>query len=95
MLHKAEHPQQRSEDMAKHFTAKLGRVLTAANVRQLLHRGLETLNDLLVGEVARSLTNHHGDAVNADQVEEELLNLNLLDKHRRDAVNRFRRQRER
>ena len=89
LLYKARYPQVRSEAMAQHFTVELGRQFSAANVRQLLHRGQELLNDLLIEEVARSLRQGHND-VSADQIEEELIQLGLFDKHRREALERYR-----
>jgi RNA polymerase sigma factor (sigma-70 family) len=90
LLYKAQNPQVRSDAMAQHFTAKLGKPFTAANVRQLLHRGQELLSDLLVEEVVCSLREQGGDAVSADRIEEELIHLQLFDKSRRDALERYR-----
>jgi RNA polymerase sigma-70 factor (ECF subfamily) len=90
MLYKAENPQSRSKQVAEHFTQKWYKPISEANVRQLLHRGQELLNDLLLQEVARSLETRLDSAVTADQVEEELLELRLLDDHRRAALARLR-----
>lgn len=89
LLYKAQQPQVRSEAMAQHFTQTLGRPMSAANVRQLLHRGQELLNDLLIVEVARTLRQEH-ETVTVERIEEELLQLQLLDKPRKDALARFR-----
>jgi RNA polymerase sigma-70 factor (ECF subfamily) len=90
LLYKAQNPQVRSEAMAQHFTTVLGKPMSAANIRQLLHRGQELLSDLLVEEVARSLRDGENATVSAERVEEELINLQLFDKFRRDALDRYR-----
>jgi RNA polymerase sigma-70 factor (ECF subfamily) len=90
LLYKAQNPQARSEAMAQHFSAKLGKPFSADNIRKLLQRGHELLNDMLIEEVAHSLRRSPGDRVDADRVEEEMINLQLLDKGRRDALERFR-----
>lgn len=92
LLFKAQNPGVRSEEMARRFSGELDRPLTAANVRQILHRGHDLLNDLLVQEVARSLERRLGEEVDADRIEEELLDLELLDKPRKDALVRYRRK---
>jgi len=79
-----------SLDMSQLFSKRLGRALSADNVRKLLQRGQEMLGELLVDEVARSLRENEGDIVSAEQVEEELIDLKLLDTHRRKALERFR-----
>jgi DNA-directed RNA polymerase specialized sigma24 family protein len=71
---RADHPEMRSPQMAEHFTAKLGRPFTPAGVRQALHRAREKFADLLVDEVTHSLGN-----ATAEELEEELVDLGLLD----------------
>jgi len=39
LLYKAQNPKARSDDLAQYFTEKLARPISAANVRQLVHRG--------------------------------------------------------
>jgi RNA polymerase sigma-70 factor (ECF subfamily) len=90
LLYKGQNPGSRSEQIAAHFSKELGKPLTAANVRQLLHRGQELLSDLLVEEVARSLRQKLGAAASIDQVEEELIALGLLDTFRKKALERRR-----
>ena len=90
MLFKAEKPETRSRQIAEHFSKLWGKPLTESNVRQILHRGQEFLNDLLLEEVARSLEERLESAVTADHVETELLDLKLLDDPRRAALERFR-----
>jgi RNA polymerase sigma-70 factor (ECF subfamily) len=90
MLYKAEHPEERSRQIAEHFAAEWGKPLSEANVRQILHRGQELLNDLLLEEVARSLEKRLDTSVGAKEVEEELIELKLLNDQRRAALERFR-----
>jgi RNA polymerase sigma-70 factor (ECF subfamily) len=90
LLYKAQNPAVRSEAMAKHFAAQLGKPFSAENVRKLLQRGQEMLSDLLVEEVARSLRSQADEVVSAERIEEELIHLQLLDKYRRAALDRYR-----
>ena len=90
MLFKAENPQIRSRQVAEHFSKLWDKPLSEENVRQILGRGQKLLSDLLLEEVARSLETRLESAVTADQVAEELLDLQLLDDQRRAALERFR-----
>jgi RNA polymerase sigma-70 factor (ECF subfamily) len=90
LLYKAQNPQVRSEGMAQHFSAKLQKPYGAENIRKLLQRGHELLNDLLIEEVERSLREDPSQTVDANRIEEEMLDLQLLDKPRRDALDRYR-----
>ena len=63
----------RSAQLAEAVSAKLKRVITADNLRQLLHRARKRFAEFLVDEVARSL-----DTTEPDQVVEELIALGLL-----------------
>ncbi|MBI1832104.1 MAG: sigma-70 family RNA polymerase sigma factor [Planctomycetes bacterium] len=90
LLYKAQNPKVRSEAMARHFTGVLGQPFTADNIRKLLQRGHELLNDLLVEEVARSLKGEPGQIVDADRIEEEMVELQLMDTPRRAALERYR-----
>jgi RNA polymerase sigma-70 factor (ECF subfamily) len=60
--------------MAQRLTEQMGRPLTAAGVRQGLHRAREKFADLLLDEVAQSL-----DSPTIDNIEQELIELELLD----------------
>jgi RNA polymerase sigma-70 factor (ECF subfamily) len=70
---RVEHPDLPSPQIAQQLGARLGRPLSAAAVRQLLHRARERFAELLVEETRHSL----GDAAR-DRLEEELAELNLL-----------------
>lgn len=70
---RAEHPEIRSAAMAEQLSARLGKSLTAAGVRQTLHRARERFAELLVEEVARSLQ-----TADTDSIEQELIDLDLL-----------------
>lgn len=66
-------PDLRSPQLAEELSAALGKRLTAAGVRQLLHRSREKFAAALVEETRRSL----GPAT-PEQLDEELAELNLL-----------------
>jgi RNA polymerase sigma-70 factor (ECF subfamily) len=75
VLHfRAEHPQLRSALMAEQLTGALGRPVTAAWVRQTLHRARDKFAHLLVTAVQQTL-----DRPTAAQLEEELVDLGLLE----------------
>jgi RNA polymerase sigma-70 factor (ECF subfamily) len=79
---RAEHPDLSSAQMAADLSTTLGRPLTAASVRQTLHRARERFANLLLQEVAQSL--HEP---TPEDLEEELLELGLLE-HCRPALQR-------
>jgi RNA polymerase sigma factor (sigma-70 family) len=70
---RAEHPEVRSAQMAEQLSARLGKPLTAAGVRQTLHRARDRYADLLLDEVARSL-----ERPGPEELADELVELNLL-----------------
>src|SRR5262249_41119310 len=71
---RADHPELRSPQMAERLAAPLGRSLTPAGVRQILHRARERFAELLLDEVVHALDNPTPEAL-----EEELIDLALLD----------------
>lgn len=73
LMYRRDHPDERSEAMAEKLSSQLGKLLTAAAVRQLLHRARERFADLLLDQVMHSLTQPSLDALY-----EELRELNLL-----------------
>ncbi len=77
-----EHEDLSSEAMAEMLSTQLGRPLTAAGVRQILHRARERFAGLLLEEVKQSL----GPSA-CDHLEEELAELELL-KYCRNALGR-------
>jgi RNA polymerase sigma factor (sigma-70 family) len=79
---RAQCPDLSSAEMAEQLGAKIGKRLTAAGVRQTLHRAREKFADLLLDEVAHSL-----DKPTVEQIEQELDDLGLLE-HCRPALNR-------
>ncbi len=83
---RADHPDAGSAEMAEQIGTRLGRPLTVAGVRQMLHRARDRYMDLLVAEVVQTL-----DAPTAEQVEQELIDLGLLE-FCRPALNRLRRR---
>jgi RNA polymerase sigma-70 factor (ECF subfamily) len=72
LKYRARHTDTSSADMAEVLTKQLGKPLTAANVRQTIHRAREKFGELLIDEVAQSLGTS-----DLDQVEQELLDLGL------------------
>jgi RNA polymerase sigma-70 factor (ECF subfamily) len=70
---RVEHPDLRSPQMAEQLSALLGKPMTAAGVRQLLHRSRERFAEALIEETRHSL----GPATQ-EQLEEELAEFNLL-----------------
>ncbi len=79
---RAEHPDLSSAAMAEQLSARMGKPLTAAGVRQTLHRAREKFASLLLDAVAQSL-----EQPTQDQLEQELLELQLLE-HCRPALQR-------
>jgi RNA polymerase sigma-70 factor (ECF subfamily) len=79
---RAEHPVLSSAAMAEQLASQMGKPLTAAGVRQTLHRAREKFASLLLDEVAQSLEHP-----TTDQLEQELLELQLLE-HCRPALQR-------
>lgn len=69
---RVEHPDVRSPELAEIVSGVLKKPMKAGAVRVLLHRARETFGDLLIDEVAHSLTNATPDAV-----EQELIDLDL------------------
>jgi RNA polymerase sigma-70 factor (ECF subfamily) len=83
---RAEHPELSSDAMAEQLSATLGKPLTAAGVRQTLHRAREKFADLVLEEVLYSLA-----TPTVEQLEEELTELGLLD-YCRPALERMKKK---
>jgi RNA polymerase sigma factor (sigma-70 family) len=79
---RADSPDLSSTEMAETISSRLGRTITSANLRQLLHRARERFAELLFDEVTQSL-----EGASDEQVEEELAELNLL-KYCQDVLDR-------
>ena len=79
---RVEAPDLPSAEMAARLSARLGRPLTAAGVRQTLHRARERFADLLLDETRQSLG-----ASDREHLEEELADLNFL-KYCRSSLQR-------
>jgi hypothetical protein len=74
-----DHPELHSPDLAAQLGAQLGKPLTAASVRVLIHRAREMFAERLFDLVLNSVD---GDALAGDSLaaaEQELIELNLLD----------------
>jgi RNA polymerase sigma factor (sigma-70 family) len=70
---RVDHAQMPSQQMAEQLSTHLGKSLSAAGVRQLLHRARERFAELLLVEVKQSLG-----PSGRDYLEEELAEMNLL-----------------
>ena len=77
---RADQPELTGGRMAEMLTARLGRDISAANLRQLLHRARERFAELLLDDVRQSLED-----APLERVAEELAELNLL-KYCKDAL---------
>jgi RNA polymerase sigma-70 factor (ECF subfamily) len=82
LRYRADNPAVPSAKMAEDLSARLGRELTAAGVRKTLERSRDRFADLLLDEIVHTLG-----APTAEQLEEELIELNLLE-HCRAALER-------
>jgi RNA polymerase sigma-70 factor (ECF subfamily) len=82
---RAEHLDLRSPQMAERLSAELGKPVTAAWVRQTLHRAREKFADLLLQEVAQTLN-----VLTVEELQDELSDLGLL-AYCEPALKRFRR----
>lgn len=75
VLHyRAANPDLRSPELATGLSEELGREITRANVRVMLHRARERFAALLLAEIVHSL-----DAPTPEAIEEELAELDLLE----------------
>lgn len=88
LRYRVDHPDLRSPELAAGLTERLGKPINAGAVRVLLHRAREEFGDLLLVEVADSLTDDSPEAVEA-----ELIDLELLE-YCRPALERRREQKE-
>ena len=82
---RAEHANLSSAQMSEQLSAQLSRPISAANVRQLLHRSRDRFAELLLEEVGQSL-----EKPTTEQITEELIDLSLLD-YCRPALERLER----
>jgi RNA polymerase sigma-70 factor (ECF subfamily) len=83
---RAEHLDLRSAQMAEQLARPLGKAVSAAWVRQNLHRARDKFADLLIEEVAQTLNQPTG-----AEVEQELIDLGLLE-YCQPALERYRRK---
>ena len=77
---RADQPELTGAQMAEMLTARLGRDISPANLRQLLHRARERFAELLLDDIRESLED-----APTERVAEELAELNLL-KYCKDAL---------
>src|SRR5262249_28969956 len=77
-------PDQNSAEMAEQLRGELGKPVTAAWVRQTLHRAREKFADLLMQEVLQTLREP-----SVDHLEQELIDIGLLE-YCRPALDKLR-----
>jgi RNA polymerase sigma-70 factor (ECF subfamily) len=70
---RVDHPDLRSAQLAEQLAARLGKPVSAAGVRQTLHRARDRFADLLLDEVVQTLGRP-----DTEELEQELIELNLL-----------------
>lgn len=71
---RVDHPELRSPELAQGLSRELGREITGANVRVMLHRAREQFAILLLDQILQTLENP-----TRDELEQELIELELLD----------------
>jgi len=81
---RVQYPGWKSTELADELSKRLGRPVSTANLRVLLHRSRDKFAELLLDAVAQTL-----DSPGDDQLEEELVDLELLD-YCRSALERRR-----
>ncbi len=86
LRHRVEHPQASSQELAEQLSARLGRPLTAGNVRVMVHRARDKFAALVLKEIADSLED-----ASIDLLEQELIALRLHD-YCRDALTPLRQE---
>ncbi len=74
LKHKADHPDQSSEEMAEAMSKRLGKAINAPAVRKALQRSREKFADLLLDDLAASLRESGPEAL-----ERELIELRLYE----------------
>src|SRR5262249_14740500 len=70
---RVDQPDLRSAQMAEQLTARLGKPVSAAGVRQTLHRARDRFADLLLDEVSQTVGGS-----DVEDLEQELIDLDLL-----------------
>ncbi len=83
---RVQNPQMGSADLARSMTQQLEKPISSANVRVMLHRAREKFSVLLIETISNSLN-----ATSADEIEEELADLQLLE-YCQAALDQFRQQ---
>ena len=79
---RVDQPDLSSTQLAELLAARLGKPITSAGVRQLLHRARQRFAELLLDDIRQSL-----EGASPDRVAEELAELNLL-KYCKDVLDR-------
>lgn len=88
LRYRVDHPQLNSSQLANDLTEKLGKPVSAANARVLIHRAREKFTNLLIDEIMPTLKEP-----TLDYLEEELIDLNLI-AYCRDSLQQLRQDSE-
>ena len=84
LRYRVEHPELRSKELAEQLTTMLGKDVSEANARVLVHRAREKFTNLLIEGIMPSLNER-----TLDSLEEELIDLNLFT-YCRDVLEKLR-----
>jgi RNA polymerase sigma-70 factor (ECF subfamily) len=74
LQYRAAHPETRSEQMAEQLSSQMGKPVSAAWVRQTLHRAREKFAEILLDEVVQTLRNP-----TMSDLEQELIDIGLVE----------------
>jgi DNA-directed RNA polymerase specialized sigma24 family protein len=86
---KTERPELGGQDLADALSERAGRTISAANVRQMIHRQRERYAELLVEELARSLTQATRKPITPAMLEEKLIEMELFNTYAREALEKY------
>ncbi len=86
---KDEQPELGGQDLADALSARVGRTISAANVRQMIHRSRERYAELLIEQLAGSLEQATKERPNAASLEEKLIEMELLNAYVREALAQY------
>lgn len=86
---KDEQPELGGPELADALGTRVGRPISPANVRQMIHRSRERYAELLVEELARSLEQATKKRPTAAALEEKLIEMELFNAYVRDALAKY------
>jgi DNA-directed RNA polymerase specialized sigma24 family protein len=86
---KSERPELGGQELADALGERAGRTISAANVRQMIHRQRERYAELLVEELARSLARATKKTIAPAVLEEKLIEMELFNTYAREALEKY------